>query len=248
MVMPVGHPAAFVLTVGVDYLDSEPETYVLPITAVSGDRAEHVRSETPQAVIARLDSRLSGAGEMLLIDATSDADFCGMFLQAIAGRRHHRGQTGEVIGVATRALAAMRGRPDDSLDPVVAKAEHRNPSAVDSGKMILKFFRRADEGVNPDLEVGRFLSERSKFRRVPAVGGYVEYRMSHRPPRAVAVLEEFVPNQGNAWENTLGELATYFERVLAQPDLVAPGQPPRGWSISRRLTSRRTLIRPLGPT
>jgi len=85
-------------------------------------------------------------------------------------------------------------------------------------RMIVKFLRRIDEGVNPDLEIGRFLTERTAFRHMPPVAGAVEFRQHRKAPVTLAIVHGYVPNEGDAWSYTLDVLDRYFEQVLASLD------------------------------
>jgi maltose alpha-D-glucosyltransferase/alpha-amylase len=102
------------------------------------------------------------------------------------------------------------------------KAEQSNTSVVYGGRFILKLFRRSDEGVNPDLEIGRFLTERTAFANVPQVMGAIEYRRKTREMMTLGILQEFVSNVGDAWSYTLDSLSHYFERALAHPEAQVP--------------------------
>ena len=65
--------------------------------------------------------------------------------------------------------------------------------------MILKLFRRPGDGVNPDLELGRTLLERSSFRNTAILAGAVEYqRGGASEPTTIAVLQGFIENDGDA--------------------------------------------------
>jgi maltose alpha-D-glucosyltransferase/alpha-amylase len=85
----------------------------------------------------------------------------------------------------------------------VLGAEQSNTSIIFGDKLILKVFRRVDEGVNPDLEIGRFLTEKAKFAHSASVAGVLEYRLARGASITVAILHGFVPNQGDAWRYTL---------------------------------------------
>src|SRR5690606_23911094 len=77
----------------------------------------------------------------------------------------------------------------------------------------MKLFRRIDSGVNPDFEVGRFLSEKN-FPNVPPIVGGLEYKNKAGDRVTLGVLQEFVPNEGDAWQYTLDVLNLYYERAL----------------------------------
>jgi len=78
---------------------------------------------------------------------------------------------------------------------------------------VLKIFRRLEQGINPDLEIGRFLTEKTSFRNVPLLAGYLEYADATGACSSMATLQNFVRNQGDAWEFTLQHAERYFDRV-----------------------------------
>jgi maltose alpha-D-glucosyltransferase/alpha-amylase len=89
----------------------------------------------------------------------------------------------------------------------------------------LKVFRRVEPGPNPDVEIGEYLTEQT-FGRVPSLMGSISYvpgpqgpGLPDSPalPSSIAMLQEYVWNQGNAWQVTIEELGRYLERVGAQP-------------------------------
>jgi maltose alpha-D-glucosyltransferase/alpha-amylase len=90
-------------------------------------------------------------------------------------------------------------------------------------------FRRAEEGTHPELEVGRFLQERTSFRATAAVAGAVEYRPFGGEPITLAVLHAQVPHQGDAWAYTSDALGLFFERALTlhipMEELPLPNRP-----------------------
>ena len=88
---------------------------------------------------------------------------------------------------------------------------------------MLKLFRRVSPGVNPDLEIGRQLTEHAQLPFVPRVAGALEYESDSSRHTTLAVLHEYVPNIGDAWTYTLDELERYFERVQSADALPFDG-------------------------
>jgi maltose alpha-D-glucosyltransferase/alpha-amylase len=80
----------------------------------------------------------------------------------------------------------------------------------------LKLYRKLEDGVNPDVEVTRFLTDRANFANVPAFGGSLEYRRAKTEPTVVCLLQAAVTNEGDAWTLTLDSLGRYYERVLGR--------------------------------
>jgi maltose alpha-D-glucosyltransferase/alpha-amylase len=78
---------------------------------------------------------------------------------------------------------------------------------------VLKLFRRLEPGLNPDVEIGRYLTEHGGAR-VPEVVGDVEYERPGQAAASLIVLQRYVWNQGNGWNVTIDELGRFFERSI----------------------------------
>jgi maltose alpha-D-glucosyltransferase/alpha-amylase len=217
IMFPNGAAAAVVALIQVDYVQGGTETYALPVTFASGQHAARLRQRTPHAVVAELRVRnKNGLMAGILYEAVEDRTWCAGLLDAIARRRQWRGAKGTVVATSTRVFRALRGAVDTPLATSVLQAEQSNTSVVYGERLILKLFRRLAEGVNPDLEVGRALTEHTSFVHTAPVGGALEYRMPRREPMTLAVLQGFVTNEGDAWRYTLDRLRVYFERALVR--------------------------------
>jgi maltose alpha-D-glucosyltransferase/alpha-amylase len=66
------------------------------------------------------------------------------------------------------------------------------------------------------MEIGRFLTERTRFAYTAAVAGGLEYRVGQDEPMTMAILHQFVANSGDAWRHTREEVRRYFDRALAK--------------------------------
>ncbi len=219
-----GGMRTFLALVKVEYREGKPETYVLPLTFAAGEQAARVESELPQTIVARL--RVNGHEEGVLFDALWDKRISTALLQAIARGSQFRGTLGEVVASPTRALEQLLPASEEPLEPSIMQAEQSNTSVVYGTRLILKLFRRMEEGINPDLEIGRFLTERG-FAHIPPVAGALEYRRQSGEPVTLAILQGFVVNRGDAWRHTLDALGRYFQRVLENAARVEAVAPPR---------------------
>ncbi len=103
----------------------------------------------------------------------------------------------------------------ESLDPSLMKAEQSNSSILFGNSWILKIYRSLGEGLHPELEMMKFLSERTTFGAFPPLGGALEYCSAASGQRTLGLLQRFVPNEGDAWTHTLDALGIYYEEVLA---------------------------------
>lgn len=147
-----------------------------------------------------------------LRDALLDPAFLTLLLKAIERGLIFRGAHGEVF--ATPSPAYHRREPVEDLRPKLLKVEQSNSSVIYGSRFILKLLRQAGDGINPELEIGNFLTEHARFAQVPAVTGSIVYHGQDQTVRTLGILQCFVENQGNAWEYTLRELSAYFPRAM----------------------------------
>ena len=93
-------------------------------------------------------------------------------------------------------------------------AEQSNSSVVFGEEVILKVFRRLEPGINPDLEITRFLTERG-FDRVPRLAGFYEVE-GGALDATLGILQGYVPGARDGWELALDELGTDPDRFLGR--------------------------------
>ncbi len=204
---------SFLVLIQVEYGEGEPETYVLAVTVADPDRAEELLADHPNCGIAWIDVR-SGGERLFLHDALVDPAFMASALDAFRARRTFPSMGGGELRATVNAhfRRAVGDRSADDLVGHPLGVDQSNTSIAFGQQVLVKMFRRAQEGVNPDLEIGRFLTETAEFEHSPALLGALEYRKgSRREPRTIAVLSDFVPNEGDAWAYTLDQLGLFYE-------------------------------------
>lgn len=199
--------------VTVVYIEEPSELYVLPVAVARGPEAASILHGSPRAVVSELGERDAPS---ILFDALHDAAFRDALLGVANARRRLRGRSGELHG---QGGSALRRASDGILGAPsrVVSADQTNSSVIYGDQVFLKLYRRLDEGVSLDLEIGRFLTEHH-FANSPAVLGAIEYVRDGQPQRTVAVLQRFVANEGNAWELTLDTIGAFFENTAAAGD------------------------------
>ena len=136
-------------------------------------------------------------------DALDDPAYGRALLALIAGGGRVAGTRGEVVGEPTRAMAVAL-----PADVPVQRfgGEQSNTSLVVGDTLIVKHFRRMAAGVNPEVEITRFLTERTDFQHTPRLAGSLEYRDA-MGAWAVAVAQELVRDGRDGWRWLLERLA-----------------------------------------
>jgi maltose alpha-D-glucosyltransferase / alpha-amylase len=161
-----------------------------------------------------------------LYDAMWDQRFTAMLLSLIARSRRLPGTSGEVRAAPTQPFRALV-RSATVLEPLPLKAEQSNTSVVYGDMFMLKLYRRLHDGVNPDLEVGRYLTEDCNFRHMAPVAGALEWRRRDQEPLTLATLQVFLPALGDAWRYTQDAVGRYFTEVQARQGDVGTASVPQ---------------------
>ncbi len=201
-------PTAYLTMLRVEYTEGDGETYVLPIGLAGAEASRELAERRPAAVIAVLQAE-AAAG--VLYDAVWEPRFCEALLGMIGEGRQHAGRSGDLVASPAGVLPRLRGDAKVRLPAVLMGAEQSNTSVRYGDRLILKLYRRLEAGVNPDQEIGQFLTEKADFRNTPPLAGVLEFRRREGADAiTIALLQGFVPNRGDAWRYTLDTLADYF--------------------------------------
>jgi trehalose synthase-fused probable maltokinase len=150
-------------------------------------------------------------------DAIDDPRFTRALLDLVraGGRRGPlRGQRTNAFPEALDRAAAVRK----------IGGEQSNTSIVVGDALIVKHFRRLAAGLNPDLEITRFLTEAARFAHTPALAGWLEYGGDGQEPITLAVVQRFVAGARDGWEWMLAAMRDDRRRDLTLPALRGLGE------------------------
>jgi maltose alpha-D-glucosyltransferase / alpha-amylase len=180
----------------------ETSNYLLPLT-IKWTRFDPER-QNPNALAAVR----RGPREGSLLDAMSDAGFAALLLENLRAAR-------TIEADHCRLEFSPTGRfPDegtlDVQDVHTVDTEQSNTTVLVGADYVIKLFRRLERGLNPEIEIGRFLTETVPFQHTPPLLGSVEIE-EDGGRSAVAVVHGFVQNQGDAWTVTNAYLDRFVE-------------------------------------
>jgi maltose alpha-D-glucosyltransferase / alpha-amylase len=211
------HPIFFTI-VEVSYEDGAPEQYLVPLTLVGEADADAVLATTPQLALARV----TGARKGVVMDGISDEVGAQALLDALDAGATIRTRRGLVRADRTPAFGELRG--EGPLPSRRIGAEQSNTSIAYGDRLVLKLFRRLEQGLNPDVEIGEQLTSRTAFRRAPRVAAAIEYEAAGKAVAHLGVAQQFVASQADGWGHALGELRRYYDEVTVRdapaPDLL----------------------------
>jgi maltose alpha-D-glucosyltransferase/alpha-amylase len=196
--------------VQVDLEGGSRQTYSLPL-ALAWEQGDGAGIDALlHCTLARVRQR---ARVGVLYDAFWDDAFC-------------RATVGAMRDNATRAIAGgeLRYRSTARLADVdVAELPVKHPGFEQSNtlvvmgeRLVLKGYRRLRRGINPEIEIGRFLTEVSPFSNIAALLGTLEHVTADGETTAVAVAHAYVSNEGSGWDYATAHLSRLLDDTLAR--------------------------------
>lgn len=211
LLIRTGSVDALLLFLDFTYADGSEDSWLLPVASLPPAEAREILEEHPLAALARV---VDASGtERVLFDGTLHPELRAFLLEMINRRLSVKGDEGRISAAASAAFRSLRKDVSGWDGGLPIKTEQSNTSVVFGNRVILKLFRRLHEGINPDLEIGRFLTEKG-FQGLPAVLGSLEYSRHGAEPVTLGILQSYIQNEGDAWTYTLNSLPGYFDRVL----------------------------------
>jgi maltose alpha-D-glucosyltransferase/alpha-amylase len=192
--------------------DTVATRYVLPM------QIEWVRFDRERFNPKALAAVRQGAREGTLLDVATDQIFIGLFLRNLS-----QNLVVEENNLRLEFKATSRFADYTIKEPGRIRAiEQSNSTALVDSLYVAKIHRQLESGVNPEIEIGCYLTETARFANTPALLGSVELVEGDRRC-AIGVLHAFVENQGDGWAVTTG----YLDRYVDEQRLGPVGEIPR---------------------
>jgi trehalose synthase-fused probable maltokinase len=98
------------------------------------------------------------------------------------------------------------------------RGEQSNTSFISSAGLIVKLFRRLQDGSNPDVELGHFLTLRKGLAQVPQLHASLRLKLLARPRQNIpsmvcdaAMVQQLIPDAVDGWSAVLGALGRWLE-------------------------------------
>ncbi|MGE5129857.1 MAG: putative maltokinase, partial [Sphingomonadaceae bacterium] len=186
----------------------EAARYFAPLALAWEDGDEERMRSLSASAVAKVRQQASVG---LLGDAFADEAFCRAVLAAIEAGRELPSARGRLRFAPTAAFTELAGPDLARLAVGRPQAQSSNTVVTFGERLFLKGYRRLRAGVNPELEVGRFLTEVARFPNCAPVAGAIEFTGEDGAQLTLALLQAYVPNQGDGWNYTLDYLDRFLE-------------------------------------
>ena len=196
---------------------TETNQYFIPLAIAVEDGEEARWKRLQPAAIARVRQQATVG---VLSDACLDENFCRVVVDAIGTSLELATHIGHIRATPTSLYTELRGDPATVLNVTPGPGQSSNTTVRVGEQFFLKIYRKLQPGVNPELEIGRYLTEKAHFPNIVPVAGAVEYQTQDGTVMTLALLQAFVMNQGDGWDYTVNYLVRFLEdrRTQAPPD------------------------------
>src|SRR5579859_427157 len=155
-----------------------------------------------------------GAREGTLLDVATDPIFIALLLRNL---RESLTVTENSLRLEFRPTSQFSDKPVRQPESIrTVETGYSNSTALVDNDYCVKVFRKTEPGVNPAIEIGRFLTEVAGFANAPALLGTVEF-VEGNQKSAVATVHALVANQGDGWTVT----SAYLDRFIDDQRLLA---------------------------
>ena len=197
----------------VEYTEGPSEDYFLPLAVATDREADLQRSAEPDSLVARLEGP---GGSGVIFDGLLSRETVIALVDFIADGRTLEGRLPVLEGAFTPALNDLLWLREGyriSRGPATSS----NSFVLVGDQLLLKVFRRMEPGINPDVEIGEYLSRRPTAARVPRLGGTLSARTGGGDV-TLAILQEKVESEGDGWAHVMEQLERYFAPAWGCPE------------------------------
>jgi maltose alpha-D-glucosyltransferase / alpha-amylase len=191
--------------------------YFAPLAIAYEDPDEERTRELAGVAVAKVRQQASVG---VLADAMGDERFCRAIVKAIGQGATIKAEGGTLRFTRGRTYDALAGEGLDGPLTVRRLTLSSNSISLLGERFFLKTYRHLQRGVNPEVEMGRHLTDVVAYANAVPVAGSVEYVADDGTVFALALLQAQVLNQGDAWSFTVEQLARRLETQTGAAEAV----------------------------
>ena len=180
----------------VNFKEAFFQNYFMPISFMAEEELD------TNTIIARV--KMNGQ-EGFLVDALHQEDFRKLLFDKIVS-------SGDKTDVKVKFHKGEKLTETEYKSSKFMGVEQSNTSIIYNNTLVLKIFRRIYTSTNPDYEISRFLTETMDFKSSPAYTGSINVALSEGNI-TLGMMQELVPNQGDAWHFMLDETDRIFDNL-----------------------------------
>jgi maltose alpha-D-glucosyltransferase/alpha-amylase len=188
--------------------------YFMPLALAWEERDEERVRNLSTAALAKIRQQ---ANVGVMGDAFADEAFCRSIVASMAARKEIAMSQGKLQFRPTTAFERLAGSDFGSLPVARPRGSSSNTVVAIGERLMLKGYRRLRAGVNPELDMGLYLTEVVHYPNCAPVAGVLEYIGNDGEMRLLAMLQAYIANQGDGWTYSLEYVQRHLEQYRTTP-------------------------------
>jgi maltose alpha-D-glucosyltransferase/alpha-amylase len=213
-VIPLAPSQCYLALLELEFNEGDPEAHLVPLTFAPQTELD----QWPAGHHGRIIARLRGGSDAVhgaLVSAGEDPAFAQAVMSSLQSEAPLRGARGGVLSRWQRPATQLEG---DLPAATSVMTEHFNHCYSFGHQWLLKVYRRVEAGLHPEVEMGQTLASLEATAPVAPLVATLEYRHGKQEPMTLAVLQQFIVHESDAWQYTLDNLSDFYERVATMPE------------------------------
>jgi maltose alpha-D-glucosyltransferase / alpha-amylase len=195
---------------------SQPHRYFLPLDYVWGEQNIGFGSPYLSYTLAKI---RRGPQVGIVYDAAQGEALAHAIVHNMRTRRTIEADGARLVFAGSDGLDQLPAPETPSLRRI--GVEQSNTSSIVNEQLVLKLYRRLQAGVQPEVEMARFLTEVAGFANSPAYLGSMQRITESGEQTALGIAFGLVPNQGDGWNFTVD----WLQRFLEEQAIERPSEP-----------------------
>jgi len=200
----------YLLLIEVTYESGLPDTYQLPVCYGDAKTRAQLEETYPQAILSNV--TIDGK-EGILYDALFSHEFRGEIIHRMAAGHDLHLKNSDIRFHGLKKLKKYV-KEHEKIKTKILSAEQSNTSITFDNAFFMKFYRKVDRAVNPDVEITHFLTETAKFQYIPAFTGTIEWQYETQS-MVLGMMQELVTGSVDAWTYMLERSRHFNEAALS---------------------------------
>lgn len=209
--IPMPQYSTYIFLVEVSFESGLPEAYQIPVTFIKEPASKSISDNYPLAILSQVKV---GEEEGWLCDALYTTEWQQELFNRIGNAQNIQVDGSELRFYGRDALKKLMGNTQDVTSKIHA-SEQTNTAISYGNCFFLQVYRKLDRGINPDVEITRYLTEEANFAYIPPFVGAIEWA-STKDSVVLGIMQMLIENHGDGYTFMKERINNYIERILAR--------------------------------